>query len=141
MKYVSVVMFSVVLLTFGCRNNQPEMVNLPEDFVSFYDQFLKDSTYQMAHIQFPLEGLPSYVDSNTAAGGEFRWTTEDWVLNVPFDENNKQFERKFRQLTENVVEEIIYQKNGQLGTIRRFLKSDNEWKLIYFSGLNAMNIK
>lgn len=141
MRCLSILFFSLMVLTMGCKNDQPEMVNLPEDFVSFYDKFLKDSTFQMAHIQFPLEGLPSYVDSNTALGGEFRWTAEDWVLNVPFDEKNKLFERKFRQLTDNVVEEIIYQKNGQLGTVRRFLKSGNDWNLIYYSGLNAMNIR
>lgn len=141
MKYLAGSILMLLTLFLACKSERNEMVNLPDDFVTFYDKFLSDSVFQVAHIRFPLEGLPSYADSETANAGDFRWTKENWILNQPFDLKNKDFDRKFRQLTENLVEEIIYQKNGQLGTVRRFLKSGNDWNLIYYSGLNAMNIK
>jgi len=31
---------------------------LPDDFKKFYEKFHTDSSYQMKHIIFPLEGIP-----------------------------------------------------------------------------------
>ncbi len=130
-----------LLLFAACRPNKAEMVDLPTDFTDFYEQFLRDSAYQMAHISFPLEGLPSYADSTTVTDHSFRWTQDTWVLHQPFDVDNREFERTFRVISEQLIEEIIRQKKGQMGTIRRFYKSGATWSLIYFSGLNAMQIR
>ena len=46
---------------------------IPSDFLVFYTQFHSDSSYQMAHIAFPLEGLPEYADSTILAKGNFKW--------------------------------------------------------------------
>ena len=79
----SILFFAFLLYLLSCKP-KPEMVNVPDDFVVFYDKFLSDSAYQMEHIRFPLEGLPSNADSSTVVERSFRWLAEDWEVHKSF---------------------------------------------------------
>ncbi|RMD68389.1 MAG: DUF4348 domain-containing protein [Bacteroidetes bacterium] len=136
---------AVVLIAFllaACRQqqadtDQPMPQQLPPDFVAFYERFHQDSAFQMAHIAFPLEGLPPEVDSATLAAGTFRWTPENWTLHRPFDPDSG-FERTFVVYNDRMILEKLVHRNGQLGMARRWAKVGDEWQLIYFAGLNRV---
>lgn len=113
-----------------------ETQRLPEDFESFYVKFHDDSLFQMSHILFPLRGLPTNADSMTVAGGNFHWQESDWKLHKPFNSKKGEFQREFLSLGDVITEEI-YTKDG-FGMQRRFLKTDDEWYLIYYAAMNKM---
>lgn len=110
---------------------------LPADFASFLDRFSKDSLYQMAHISFPLSGLPAYADSMTVAESNFKYYPEDWVMHKPFSGQNN-FEQNFQIAGEGLVIERIGNKDG-FSMQRRFAKLSNEWHLIYYAAINKGN--
>ncbi len=110
---------------------------LPADFVTFYEQFHKDSAFQMSHIPFPIEGLPPEVDSLTLATGTFRWTAEQWTLHRSFSEESD-FTRTFIIYNDRMILEKIVHKNGQLGMARRWAKIGDRWQLIYYAALNRV---
>lgn len=109
-----------------------------DDFSAFYERFHRDADYQLAHINFPLEGLPSDADAETIASGNFHWEAEDWELQRPFDVENSDFNREFIRFGDDLVVEKIIHKSGEYGTIRRFAKMGKEWYLIYYAGLNRI---
>ena len=111
--------------------------NLPADFEQFYEAFHGDSVFQLAHIMFPLEGLPPNVDSTTMAGN-FRWQKENWVLHRPFNAMDGAFIRDYRVLGDELVIEDIQHESGRYGMERRFAKYDDGWYLIYYAGMNEL---
>ena len=120
----------------GCTGGdvQPDI----QTFEAFYEEFHKDSTYQMLHITFPLEGLPSDADAETIAAGDFRWDAENWELHRPFNFATNDFERDLVAFGNDIVIEKIIHRSGQFGTIRRFAKMGDEWYLIYYAGMNRI---
>ena len=110
---------------------------LPEDFVTFLDRFSTDSLYQMAHISFPLSGLPAYADSMTVAENNYKYYPADWVMHKPFSGQNN-FEQGFQIAGEGLVIERIGNKDG-FSMQRRFAKLSGEWHLIYYAAINKSN--
>ena len=108
------------------------------EFYAFYQQFHADSLFQMSRIIFPLEGLPREVDSLTAAKGEFRWQSEDWIMHKPFDFEMSEFKREITPYGPTMIQERIVHKTTGTGMIRRFSKLGGEWHLIYFSDMNML---
>lgn len=139
--------FAFCLLLFvGCKNepklSQQETQGLTEDFVKFYDKFHSDSVYQMAHIQFPLEGYPSgNLADSTQNVADFRWTADKWVMHRLPQFNDTLYSRQFEQPMPIMVNEIIIEKARNYGTLRRFLKRENEWYLIFYSDMNRLENK
>ncbi len=131
----------LLLLSVGCQNQETQSKEAQltpfEDFLKFYDRFHQDSLYQMAHIRFPLEGLPSNADSATLAGGQFRWNRTDWELMREFDPESE-FERSFTPLTETLIVEQMTHSTGRYGLQRRWAKQGEDWYLIYYAGLNVL---
>jgi len=114
--------------------NFEEMV-LPHDFVDFLDEFHGSEEFQMNHIRFPMQGLPSMmadsVDTET-----FRWTVENWVIHQGFDLDNEEFEQTFKLFGDDMIVEHIIHINGQTGMERRFSRSGESWDLIYYAAMN-----
>lgn len=121
----------------GDNKNQtatPEIdKDTPADFQEFYIQFHTDSTYQMEHILFPLDGSPAAEEHNN---GDFRWTKEDWKLHSMdhFDPDRFIVERDI--VDSALITEYIRDRNSGFGIKRRFAKFDKEWFLIYYSAMN-----
>lgn len=108
------------------------------DFETFYERFHQDSLYQMEHIAFPISGMPSFTDEESAADPNFRWTPENWKLHKPFNFKDSEFKQSFRVIGSNVVEETILHQQGQFGMVRRFGLVSGEWNLIYFADMNPV---
>ncbi|MBK7409201.1 MAG: hypothetical protein IPL49_06650 [Saprospirales bacterium] len=148
MRYLIVSLLFAATLLVACRpSSAPQEPAESEpaidisDFYSFYNRFHLDSAYQMAHIIFPLEGLPPNVDSATLAGGNFHWQPEDWNLHQPVDYETSEFRREIKPVSEELVVEKIIHRSGQAGMLRRFAKIEGEWYLIYFADMNRIKNK
>jgi len=108
------------------------------DFDAFYERFHADSLYQMAHINFPLPGMPDHADSLTNVA-DFRWQKEDWIMHRPIDLSEKSgFKREFSVVGEDLINETVYHTSGRFAMERRFAKIGNEWYLIYYAGMHAV---
>jgi hypothetical protein len=121
--------------------SQTEQTGLPTDFVAFYEKFHRDSSYQMAHITFPLDGMPSGGSADSIDLETFRWTADKWRMHRAEQFDEKEFVRSFEQPFEGAIVESIMKKNTPFGTMRRFMKRGNEWFLIFYADLNRFEAK
>lgn len=127
------------LFVLACQSPDPsvsraetaEALQVPEDFVEFYELFHSDSAYQMAHIQWPLQGVPSN-DSLRVPG--FAFQAEDWSLHQIFDPAESGYRSEFEMMTEDLIIERINDRQGRYGLVRRWLRDavSEEWMLIYY---------
>jgi hypothetical protein len=132
-------MFRVLFLLFfvgyiSCKsNNKPDLSEetIPADFLAFYDRFSSDSTFQLESIVFPLEGRPALLDSMDSIPNNFKWQKDEWLLHKQFNDGNGTFSRSFTVFNE-IVSEDISEASGQFTMIRRFAKTSDGWKLIYY---------
>ena len=94
--------------------------------------------FQMEHINFPLEGIPNYADSITLAENNFRWQKEDWEMHKLTARREATFHEDLVVLEDWLINELVSVGTGDqtLWIERRFMKSGEKWRLIYFSGLN-----
>ena len=113
---------------------------LPEDFMQFYRTFHSDSLFQINHISFPLEGLPSYADPEELKGQNYYWSKQDWVFQKSIDFEFSDFERVLVPLNEIMVKETILHRKRALAMERKFAKFGKEWTLIYYAGLNTYTV-
>ena len=113
------------------------VAEIPADFLVFYTQFHSDSSFQMSHIDFPLEGLPEYADSTILAEGNFKWQEENWEMHKNLDARKEDFAKNLRVVSDGLIFEFIPTGGEKkLWIERRFLKSNGDWRMIYYSGLN-----
>lgn len=141
-----VILGFVFLFLTSCKQDvklsQQDAQGLSEDFVTFYNKFHNDKAYQLKHIQFPLEGFPSGSLSDSVKNvSEFRWTPDKWVMHRLAQFNDSLYIREFEQPMPIMVNEIIIEKKSKYGIMRRFLKRDNEWMLIFYSDMNRLENK
>lgn len=121
---------SVLLLITSCKNNEEgkakelteqEIVELPQGFVDFYTKFHEDSVYQVEHIAFPLQTEDSAQ----------MYMKEEWVMHRPFNDFGGTYFRDF-QAVGNMVIETMGDNSGLLMITRRFAKTSDGWRLIYY---------
>jgi hypothetical protein len=143
-KPVILLTFFALLLIFACkkRENKPDtstqtMNSLPADFRTFYENFHVDSLYQLRHVAFPLQGLPSDADSLTIALDTFHYYPKDWLMQHSVDFSTGEFTQTINTISDKMVIEYILKSDGKFGIQRRFAKlSDGEWNLIYYVAPN-----
>jgi len=114
--------------------------SMPEGFSDFYQRFLTDSLYQMEHILFPLQGLPDRADSSTLASKKYQWQQESWRMHHPI-ESASGFSINIKPVTDTYVLEDIRHESGRYGMERRYAYMDDGWYLIYYAGLNPLNVE
>jgi hypothetical protein len=137
---VLLLLTSLGLLQTACQKTTPPLegeaaAGEEPDFDTFYELFHSDSLYQMAHIQFPLQGVSSRPEDH---GTGFRWEKEDWRIHRSFDASSS-FRSEFTSLGDDLVIENIIHKNGQYGMERRFSRlGGDEWYLIYYAALHPL---
>lgn len=136
------VLFSLLLLLGSSCNSvinnqdvQSEVI-LPNGFEDFLAKFHADKEFQLAHIQFPLQGLPTMMKESQADLEGFTWEKENWIMHHEFDPDNGEFEQTFTLMGDDLVLEKILHLNGNLGLERRYVRSDDSWTMIYYAGMN-----
>ena len=113
---------------------------LPADFVAFFNQFHEDSAYQMAHVIFPLEGLPNSTgDGDTTSTTRYFWQRADWKIHNHFTDRGHNFEHWYEVSNDRIIEHWMQMKGTNLYMWRRFAKLDDGWYLIYYQGMRPMS--
>lgn len=134
-------LFFLFLTLASCKDkailDEAAASTLPADFVAFYERFLQDSLYQMEHINFPLEGIPDNVSNYPNYTQGFRWDQSEWVMHRAIQKDSTGFSSSFSQLGPIIIEELLHE-SGQYGMLRRFSNNGDEWRLIYYAGLNPL---
>ena len=147
MRLLSIFLFSLSILSFSC-NNSPggplqqasEMSDLPKDFLSFYQQFHTDSSYQMAHIEWPLKGEKSVPQEDGGAKTELaEWEPETWaILHLP-DMTDVGLKRSFETISNVLIIEKLQYPMVNFGLERQFFKEENdEWMMIYYAEMQEL---
>ncbi|MBC7885894.1 MAG: hypothetical protein H7X99_10490 [Saprospiraceae bacterium] len=139
-----IILFFLVVVTnfYSCKqktdseNSGPEVTPIfqTEEFQTFYDQFGRDSAFQMNHIIFPLEGTRRPVDSLDQIPPDFRWQKDGWLIHRTYDDMDGTFTREMMDLSGIVIERISDQ-SGKYTMERRFGKLSSGWNLIYYREL------
>jgi hypothetical protein len=131
-------LFSILIIgLWGCTENEQNVAETGISFEAFYERFLTDSGYQLAHIEFPVEGLPPNPDM---AMDDFQWQQSDWQIQKKIDPETTGFQSRFEHISDGFVIEIILHKSGKYAMERRFARlSENEWMLIYYAALHPVN--
>lgn len=113
-------------------------VELPKDFAQFYEKFLTDSLYQIAHITWPLQGIKTIQqDSVTPGVSEAVWTLEDWRMHRLDLINNGEYKRTFTVIGDFMVQEKVRALSVPYGIERRYAKqTSGEWELIYYASVH-----
>lgn len=126
-----------LLAISACNRRAPAAPEGPiSDFAAFYERFHRDSLYQMEHIPFPIDGLPTFSDKEDEDLSGFRWTAENWKLHRPLNLNQNEFKQTFDAIGENLIVESIIHRNGSFAMMRRFARMGDEWYLIYYAAMN-----
>ena len=132
------------VLLFACGKNRqpaaPEVAaggrELPKDFLDFYEKFLTDTAYQMAHIQWPLAGeeTTQVVDSAQAVKTPMQWQRESWDLHRPMSLKDDSYKHEWQMLGDVLVIERVREQTTGMYIERRFAKIGNDdWQLIFYS--------
>ncbi len=114
-------------------------VQLPQDFLDFYNKFHQDSQYQVEHIVWPLQGdTDEQVDSTHYQKKTTEWQQANWRMQrMNFDQSDYVIERQM--LGDILIIERIRARSANFGIERRFAKqSDGQWNLIYYSDLQEL---
>jgi hypothetical protein len=138
---------AIIILISSCRNNESgiravqdqkknSFESLPEDFKNFYTQFHADSVFQINHIFFPLEGLPNHADPAFIGDEKFFWSADQWIFQKSDFQGDHTFESDYLNLKDVLIEEKIKDIKNDLTLIRRFAKTGDGWRLIYYAGMN-----
>ena len=106
---------------------ETEIVEIPQNFISFYEEFHADSSFQMNHITFPL----SQKDSLS------KWQKEEWILHKGFDNHNGSYSREFDNF-EGIIIETIRESNNAFVIQRRFAPMGDSYSLIYYTIENQL---
>jgi len=110
---------------------------LPKGFRKFYENFHRDSIFQLNHIRFPLEGIPEKETEEMDLTG-FYWKKENWTMHRPFNAMDGSFIRDFQSLGEDIVIEKIRHAEASYGMQRRFSRDGDQWYLIYYAAMNEL---
>lgn len=110
---------------------------LPDGFRTFYEKFHQDSAYQMAHIRFPLEGIPEREEEDTNLKN-FYWEKENWTIHKGFNAMEGAFIRDFQPIGKDLVIEKIRHASANFGMQRRWSRDGEDWFLIYYAAMNEL---
>lgn len=127
------------LLLLSCQEKPSESSDSGgfDEFESFYEIFHQDSLFQLEHIIFPLQGMPTSIGDNPEDISNFKWQKSDWLMHRPIDPDGE-FKQVLTPIDEALIIEKIVHQSGSYAMERRFAKLGDDWYLIYYAGLNRM---
>jgi len=120
----------LLLFFFACKSNTDsnqesspaeQVIEIPAEFVDFYEKFHTDSLFQVDHIIFPVKGSTS----------DQTYNKENWVMHKPFDSQGGNYERSFNNIN-GIIIEFVQEQSGFATIERRFSKISGEYQLIYY---------
>jgi len=120
----------ILCFLFSCKSEKNETpivsseqkeIEIPTDFIAFYDHFHSDSLFQLDHIIFPLK---SENDDKV-------YTRDNWILHTPFNSQGGAFVRSYNNIN-GIIVEFVKEKTGFVTIERRFSKMSEEYHLIYY---------
>jgi hypothetical protein len=123
------------------KEGQNEFDLLPESFKHFYSEFHKDSLFQIAHVTFPLEGLPDLTDPEYIGDEKFFWSADQWRFHNAMNSDNPKFKVSYTNMGNVLIIETVTDIKYDLTMIRRFAFSNGQWALIYYAGMNKYSVK
>ena len=136
--------FIFLLFSYACKKNSPVSsqeeelkgfyTELPQDFIEFYKKFHTDSTFQMAHILFPLPGQLSLSNEGDEPIEDYTWNAENWRMHRTPDLMNGTYKVEYTNVN-NLITETIKDKDNQFAMVRRFTKSGNDWLMIFYKDM------
>lgn len=122
---------SILILLSSCRSEntqsrpsqtKPKEIEIPSDFLSFYDRYHSDSLFQLAHTVFPVK---SAVDTVV-------YYQDDWIMHKPFNSQGGNYIRTFNNIN-GIIIEFVNEKTGFVNIERRFSKMGDDYNLIYYN--------
>lgn len=134
-----IILFAALLLGMGACREKNSNGEPGEEFAQFYTRFHQDSAFQLAHINFPLKGMPDNALSKGIDPETFFWKREEWQIHLPIDFETSGFKRELASVGDGIVVERILHQSGDYAMLRRFAKLGDEWYLIYYAGLNPIS--
>jgi len=126
-----------IVSTEAAATSTYEPASLPEGFRKFYEKFHQDSSFQLAHIRFPLEGVPEREEAETDLDN-FYWKKNNWTIHQGFDAMDGAFIRDFQPVGADLVIEQIRHASANYGMQRRFSRDGDDWFLIYYAAMNEL---
>lgn len=96
-------------------------IEIPSDFLAFYDRFHSDSIFQLDHIVFPLKSIKD----------DKIYTRENWIMHTPFNSQGGAFFRTYNNIN-GIIIEFVTEKTGFVNIERRFSKLGDVYHLIYY---------
>ncbi len=147
MRLLPFCLFALFSLLCSCKNSpsggmlkSAEMTDLPKDFLDFYQRFHTDSTYQLAHIEWPLKGEKSVPGEDGADKKVLTtWEQENWPMQHLPDLAKLDLKRSFETISDVLIIERLQYPMVNYGMERQFYKDeDNEWRLIYYSEMQDL---
>jgi hypothetical protein len=108
---------------------------VPEGFTAFYEQFHRDSAFQMTHIVWPLPGKAGVQSDSVQIGlKDIEWQAADWHMHRLEVFNPNDYMREWQPIGDVLLIETIRARAVPFGIERRFAKRpDGEWELIYYA--------
>lgn len=121
----------ISLISCKSKHENPQTVS---EFEAFYEKFHRDSSYQLDHISFPLEGMPGLLMEKNDSLEAFSWKKAAWKFQQKVDFEAGDFTQKLSSVNGTVIEFICDTDGFCLE--RRFAKIGRDWFLIYFVDMN-----
>ena len=106
--------------------NLAEEGDIPSDFLQFYMRFHSDSLFQLNHIDFPIDRKKENE----------QWTIDNWKMHTAFDDMGGQFQQTFKNFNGLIIE-YVRDQSGAFSLEKRFVKSSEGYKLMYYHVINA----
>jgi hypothetical protein len=131
MKTVNFFVLLALICSFlsACGNKIKTDSSGKEDFNAFYEQFYKDSIFQLQRIEFPMAGLSS-------EGKEKIWDESNWKLQIPLKKDDPDL-KIILQVDEKFARERIIYQNAFLAERNYSLDGNGKkWLLVYYADMH-----
>ncbi len=99
------------------------------EFANFYHLFHADSSFQVEHIAWPLDGNLQKGDAGALV--DVRWQPEDWQIHKPLELGSGYVQEVDNSQPDLVIERIKTTEGAYI-IERRFAKLGEDWWLIYY---------
>ncbi|MEM9829520.1 MAG: hypothetical protein AAF944_02725 [Bacteroidota bacterium] len=132
MRNLNVLALLILSLTLMASCRSAKIGKAAEDFTSFYQRFLTDSTFQMKRVKFPLPGKVVTADIQDSI---YQWTPNTWIMLQEFDLDPAFYERNL-QVTDTLATDEIYTPNAGFYFKMVFEPTKRKWFLVYLVDQN-----